>query len=146
LDIALPLVAELLTGHDAATQAGFRWDSKEANEAVSEATKDSNQAINSLIGSEANEKLEALKGTSFHGSLNGVDEFALDMEDAGVALSADQSQALAQWLHDLANSAKNPDASTPGYKDVDIPLGKAPLTNSSLPRRQQYSRRLSYRS
>jgi hypothetical protein len=112
---------------DAATQAGLRWDSEDAKKSVSEATKDLNQAINSLIGSEANEKLEALKDTANYGSLNNMDNFALDMVDAGVAMSPDQSQALAQWLHDLPNPAKNPDASTPGYKDVDHTTWQSPL-------------------
>jgi hypothetical protein len=41
---------------------------------VSDATKDLNQAVNSLIGSEASEKLEALKGVANFGSQNGVDD------------------------------------------------------------------------
>lgn len=113
--------------HEAAVQAGFKWDSKDANKAVSEATKDLDQAITSLIGADGIEKLEALKGTNFMGSMNPVDEYALDMEDAGVSLSPEQSQTLSQYLHQVANPDKNPDAGTPGYNDVDHSTWQSPL-------------------
>jgi hypothetical protein len=100
--------------------------------AVSDATKDLNQAVNSLIGSEASEKLEALKGVANFGSQNGVDDLAVDLIDAGVALSTEQSQALAQSLHDLRNAAKNPDASAPGYNDVDHATWLSPIDQQFL--------------
>jgi hypothetical protein len=113
--------------HEAAVQAGFKSGSKEANKAVSEATKDLNQAVTSLIGADGNEKLEALKGTSFYSSPNSVDEYALDMEDAGVSLSPEQSQTLSQCLREVANPDKNPDAGSPGYNDVDHATWQSPL-------------------
>jgi hypothetical protein len=103
---------------EAATQAGLLPNASETNRAISQATKDLDQSINSLIGNEANEKLEALKSTTFH-SGNEIEPVALDMEDAGVALSADQSQALALLLHDLSDPMKNTDASAPGFKEAD---------------------------
>ncbi len=112
---------------DAVSQSGLDPNSAEARKAVSEATKDSDQAIKSLIGSDANEKLHALEGTGNFGSQNGIDDYAVDMADAGVSLSAEQSQALAQSLHDLSNPDKNPDASSPGYKDADPATWQSPL-------------------
>jgi RNA polymerase sigma factor (sigma-70 family) len=111
---------------EAATQAGLQPNSGETNRAISQATKDLDQSINSLIGIEANEKLEGLKSTTFH-SGNAIEPVALDMEDAGVALSADQSQALALYLHDLSDPTKNPDASTPGFKEADPSTWQSPL-------------------
>jgi hypothetical protein len=112
---------------DAANQAGLVSGSPEAGKAISEAMKDSEQAIKSLIGSDADEKLEALKGTQYYGSQNDVDDYAVDMADAGVSLSAEQSQALAQSLHELSNSAKNPDAAAPGYRVADPTTWQSPL-------------------
>jgi hypothetical protein len=111
---------------EAATQAGLQPNSSETYRAISQATKDLDQSISSLIGSEANERLEALKSTTFHsGSV--IEPVALDMEDAGVALSADQSQALALYLHDLSDPTKNPDASTPGFKEADPSTWQSPM-------------------
>ena len=112
---------------DAATQAGLQPNSGETYKAISQATKDLDLAVNSLIGADANEKLEALKGTTFYSSGNAVDESALDMDDAGVSLSADQAQALAQFLHDLSNPAKNPDSGTPGFSSADPTTWQSPL-------------------
>jgi RNA polymerase sigma factor (sigma-70 family) len=95
--------------------------------AISQATKDLDQAINSLIGVDANEKLEALKGTTFYNSGNSVDESALDMEDAGVPLSAEQAQALAQILHNVSTPATNPDSGAPGFSDADPTTWLSPL-------------------
>jgi RNA polymerase sigma factor (sigma-70 family) len=124
------LIERELTSFDAenaATQAGFAQGSKEEGKAVSDATKDSNQAITALIGSDASEKLEALKGTEFFGSQTGVDDFAVDMADAGVSMSTDQTQALAQSLHVLSNPAKNPNAASPDYAKVDPSTWQSPL-------------------
>jgi RNA polymerase sigma factor (sigma-70 family) len=112
--------------HEAEAEAGVADDSAGARKADSEATKESNLAITALIGSDANEKLEALKGT-MNGSQNDVDDMALDLADAGHPISADQSQALAQWLHDLGNASKNPDAGTPGYRDIDPDTWQSPF-------------------
>jgi hypothetical protein len=94
---------------------------------LSEATKDLNQAITSLIGADGVEKLEGLKATNFYGSVNQVDEYALDMADAGASLSVEQAQALSQWLREVANPDKNPDAGEPGYNDVDHSTWQSPL-------------------
>jgi RNA polymerase sigma factor (sigma-70 family) len=111
----------------AVTESGLPWDSAAANKAASDAAKESNQAIIALIGSDTDDRLEALKGTMSSGNLNPVDDLALDLDDAGVAISTDQSQTLAQWMHDLGNPAKNPDAGTPGYKEVDASTWQSPL-------------------
>lgn len=123
------LVEKAMTSADAmelATQAGLQPNSAEVGKAVAQATKDLDQSINSLIGSEANEKLEALKATTFFGSTNAVDEIAVDMEDEGVSLTADQSLALSQYLRDLSNPAKNPEAGTPGFNAVDPATWQTP--------------------
>ena len=112
---------------DAATQAGLQPTSGDTYKAISQATKDLDQAINSLIGVDANEKLEALKGTTFYNSGNSVDESALDMEDAGVPLSAEQAQALAQILHNVSTPATNPDSGAPGFSDADPTTWLSPL-------------------
>jgi RNA polymerase sigma factor (sigma-70 family) len=111
----------------ALADAGLLSGTEEAGKAVSAATKDSDQAIVSLIGNESNERLEALKGTSNYGSQTDIDDIALDMVDAGQALSADQSLALAQFQHDAGNSARNPDAASPGYREVDPTTWQSPL-------------------
>ncbi len=124
------LVERAITEHDAldvASQAGFAADSAGTNQAMNAATKDINQAITALVGADGEEKLEALKGTSFFGNGNGVDDLALDLADAGVAISTDQSQTLAQFLHDLSNSEKNPAADTPGFRAVDPTTWRSPL-------------------
>ena len=112
---------------EAAVQAGLKWDSKNSGKVLSEATKDLNQAITSLIGADGVEKLEGLKATNFYGSVNQVDEYALDMADAGASLSVEQAQALSQWLCEVANPDKNPDAGEPGYNDVDHSTWQSPL-------------------
>jgi len=111
---------------EAATQAGIQPNSSETHRAISQATKDLDQSIISLIGSDANERLEALKSTTFH-SGNVIEPVALDMEDAGVPLSADQSEALGLYLHELSNPTKNPDASTPGFNEADPTTWQSPL-------------------
>lgn len=111
---------------EAATQAGLQPNSSQTYRAISQATKELDQSINSLIGSDANERLEALKNTTFQ-SGNVIEPVALDMEDAGVALSADQSQALALYLHDLSNRTKNPDSSTPGFNEADPATWQSPM-------------------
>jgi RNA polymerase sigma factor (sigma-70 family) len=112
---------------EAAVQAGLKWDSKNAGKVLSEATKDLNQAITSLIGADGVEKLEGLKATNFYGSVNQVDEYALDMADAGASLSVEQAQTLSQWLREVANPDRNPDAGAPGFNDVDPSTWQSPL-------------------
>ena len=112
---------------DAATKAGLQPSSGDTYKAISQATRDLDQAINTLIGADADDKLEALKGTNFYGNGNEIDESALDMEDAGVPLSAEQAQALAQFLHDLSSPAKNPDSGAPGFKNADPITWQSPL-------------------
>ncbi|HZZ19612.1 MAG TPA: hypothetical protein VFE25_09590, partial [Opitutaceae bacterium] len=124
------LIEKAMTSADAmeaAVQAGMAPNSSETYKAISQATKDLDQSIISLIGTDTTERLEALKSTTYYSSGNAIDEPILDMEDAGVALSADQSETLLQDLRDLANSAKNPDSSATGYKDPDPATWQSPM-------------------
>jgi hypothetical protein len=99
----------------------------ETNQATSQAGKEMDQEINALIGSDAAAKREALQGTMYFGGQNSVDQAGVDLADAGVPLTSDQSQTLSQLLHDLQSHDKNPDSAQPGLKTVDPATWQSPF-------------------
>jgi len=113
--------------HQAATDAGIADSTPEMGKAIAQAEAPLNQALDSLLGPDGRGKLEALQGTSFYGSTNGIDDLAVDLMDAGHGLSPDQVQALAQTQHDLEDSAKNPAAAAAGYRTLDHNTWESPL-------------------
>jgi hypothetical protein len=127
-------VRELLVERDlasqdayrAANEAGLDQDSPGIGKAVAQAEAPANQALDALIGADNRGKLEALKGTTYSSS-NGVDDLAVDLVDAGLGLSPDQLQTLAQEQHVLEDSSKNPGAAAPGYRDPAPDTWESPL-------------------
>lgn len=115
--------------YQASADAGLQQGSSEMNKMINEATKDLDRAIASLLGNDGYDKLEALKGTGMvtYGGLRELDDVALDMADAGVAPTPEQTQVLAQTLHDIGNPSKNPDASVPGFRNIDPTTWLSPL-------------------
>lgn len=102
----------LSDAQEAAKEAGFGPGRPETAKAMSEVAKVMDEAIVSLIGKESFEKLEALRG---HGNHSNAQSHELDMWDAGVPLSAEQSQSLAFRLRSVVAPKNRP----PGYYTVD---------------------------
>jgi RNA polymerase sigma factor (sigma-70 family) len=113
--------------HQIADAAGLGQDSPEMGKAIAQAEAPANQALDALIGADDRGKLEALKGTTFYSTGNGVDDLAVDLADAGLGISSDQVVTLAQMQHDLEDSSKNPGATVPGYRDVNPDTWESPL-------------------
>jgi RNA polymerase sigma factor (sigma-70 family) len=111
----------------AALDAGIADNTPEMGKANAQAEAALNQALDALLGPDGRGKLEALRGNSFYGSSNGIDDLAVDLMDAGLGISPDEVQTLAQTQHDLEDSAKNPMAATPGYRTLDHDTWERPL-------------------
>ena len=134
-DLLVERQMSTLDAQSEATAAGFVFGSpgwlKAFNQASSEMQQDMEQKLTAILGNNPDGMLQQLE---FRANFQDLikQRYAVDFEDAGAALSADQSRGLAQALNDANYTGKDPSTIPPGYEEPDPATGLTPKDRKIL--------------